>query len=415
MKKISIILLVLGLLSSVEMNATDGYFMLGHGTISKGLGGTGVAYYRTSIIGGNPAGNAFLGKQYSIAAGIFLPDREYTIAGAPSGPPAFSLIPGTVTSDSKVIFVPSLGANWQINEKSAFGISIYGGGLSTNYPTATFHDPTSETTGVNLTQLMANPTYSMKLGEKHGIGLSAIISYQMFKADGLATFGAGGMSSNAEKLSGNGTDTNLGFGFKIGYMGEIATGFHVGATFQSRLYASKLKEYAGLFAEEGGFDTPANWTVGLNYELSNKLRLLFDVQQIYYSSVKSIGSPLSKLMEGNLLGTDDGPGFGWEDMTIFKLGAEYEANEAWIFRVGGAYGKQPIPESEVMFNILAPAVNETHLTLGLTKNIGTEGKAVNFALTHGLNNTVKGQNPLDPAQTIEIGMNVTEIELSFTF
>ncbi len=113
------------------------------------------------------------------------------------------------------------------------------------------------------------------------------------------------------------------------------------------------------------------------------------------------------------LGDENAAGFGWEDMMIFKLGAEFRQVDTWAFRLGYSYGKQPIPESEVMFNILAPAVNESHVSLGFTKDIGKH--ALNFAVTHALENTVTGTNPFDPAQQIELKMNQWEIEVGFTF
>ena len=417
MKKISLSLLSLLFIFPFIVNATDGYFMLGFGTRSKGMGGTGVAYYQNSIIGGNPAGNSFLGTQYSLALDFFLPDRRYNVTGNPSGVEGtMPLATGEVISDTKILFIPSFGANWAINKKSAFGISFYGSGLNTNYPAHTFYDESVDNTGINILQVFANPTYSLKLGEKHSIGASAILAYQQFKAEGLSMFGMLGLSSNPDKLTNNDNDSNFGVGFKLGYMGEIMEGLTIGASYQSRVNASEFTEYAGLFAEGGSFDIPANWTAGLNYSFTDKVRVLFDVQQIYYSKVKSIANPMSKLFaEGQLLGSDDGPGFGWNDMTIFKLGTEISASESLQLRAGFAHGKQPVDESEVLFNILAPGVIENHLTLGLSKYIGTNGKSIDFAFVHAFNNSVTGPNPLDPAQEIEISMKQFEFEIAFTF
>jgi len=113
------------------------------------------------------------------------------------------------------------------------------------------------------------------------------------------------------------------------------------------------------------------------------------------------------------LGDENGAGFGWEDMMIFKVGAEYRKIENWELRVGFSYGKQPIQESEVMFNIIAPAVNESHVSIGFTRMLGD--KALNFAITHALENSVKGPNPFDENQQIELSMNQWEFEIGFNF
>ena len=82
-----------------------------------------------------------------------------------------------------------------------------------------------------------------------------------------------------------------------------------------------------------------------------------DVQQVLYSGVASVGNPLLPNLMQSPLGTDGGAGFGWEDMTTIKGGVQLRAGEGWTWRAGYSYGSQPIPESEVLFNILAPGVD----------------------------------------------------------
>ena len=113
------------------------------------------------------------------------------------------------------------------------------------------------------------------------------------------------------------------------------------------------------------------------------------------------------------LGDENAAGFGWKDMTILKFGFEAIVAETWQLRAGYSYGKQPIQESQVMFNILAPAVNENHVSLGFTKVFNQH--ELNFAITHALGNTVTGINPFDPAQQIELNMNQWEFEIGFAF
>ena len=395
--------------------ATDGYFSLGYGTKSKGMAGAGVAMYSTSLIGGNPAGHAFLGKEVAVGVGVFSPDRQYTISGNPSGAPYFGLTPGTVTSDNKVFLIPSIGGNWMLNKNSALGFSIYGnGGMNTSYPTKTFDNPmapVTKPTGVNISQLFTEITYSIKIAENHGLGISAIGAYQMFEAKGLQAFSA--MSADPLSLTNNGTDNAFGFGVKIGYLGNITDKLSFGAKYQSKIFMSKFKDYAGLFAEKGGFDVPSNWTVGLAYKTSQKLTLAFDVKQIRYSDVKSVSNPISNV---DPLGADNGSGFGWKNMMIYKLGAEYVPGEGdWTWRAGYSYGTQPIPSLQMMFNILAPGVSQNHITAGFTRKLCKKGSAINFALMYSPATSVSGKNNMDPNQNIKLKMSQLDLELGYTF
>ncbi|WP_372752198.1 OmpP1/FadL family transporter [Labilibaculum sp.] len=419
----SALIVLAGLFSTQSVKATDGYFGVGYGAQNKGLAGAGVAWYQNSLINGNPAGHVFLGKQYQLGVDFFNPNREYTVTGNPSGMDGtFGLTPGTVESDSKLFLMPSMGANWMINENSSFSATIFGnGGMNTDYPTQTFYDSSSETTGVDLGQMFLGLTYSRKIAEKHSLGFTALLAYQYFEAKGLSSFA--GYSSASTKLSGNGHDSALGYGVQFGYMGELAKGLHLGASYQTMLYMSEFDDYAGLFAEQGDFNIPSTWTVGLAYEINTNWAVMADFKRINYTDVAAVSNPMD--FSSALLGDDEGSGFGWEDINVLKFGVEFSGLKSWTLRGGYSHCDQPIQESEVMFNILAPGVIEDHITVGCSKTLGDSGKALHLALVYALPASVKGYNPMDfefdsdmnmvPNQTIEIEMNQIEVELAFTF
>ena len=72
-----------------------------------------------------------------------------------------------------------------------------------------------------------------------------------------------------------------------------------------------------------------------------------------------------------------------------------------------------IGEDDVLFNILAPAVIEDHLSLGFSRHFGE--KALHFAFTYAFNKSLEGANAFDENQQIQIEMNQLEFELAFTF
>jgi long-chain fatty acid transport protein len=130
-----------------------------------------------------------------------------------------------------------------------------------------------------------------------------------------------------------------------------------------------------------------------------------DVQKIYYSDVAAINNPLIPNIQTSQLGNDDGAGFGWEDITVLKLGVQWKSSEEWTWRAGYSIGEQPIPDSEVLFNILALGVIEQHATVCCTGTFGNH--EVKLALMHGFSNSVSGPNQLEVPgqQDIEIKMN----------
>lgn len=435
MKKIYLVFLWAGLMITSQLSATDGYFGVGYGAQNKGMAGAGIAWYKNSLMNGNPAGHVFLGKQYQLGVGFFNPNRQYTVSGTPSPAPAFGLMPGTVESDSKLFLMPSMGANWMINEVSSFSATFFGnGGMNTNYPTMTFGDQSSKTTGVDLAQMFLGLTYSRKLSDNHSLGITGLLAYQYFEALGLSSFAP--MSSNANALTGNDHDAAFGYAIKIGYLGKLTEKLTIGASYQSKTMMSEFDDYAGLFAEKGDFDIPSNWTIGLAFEMNENWAVMADYKMINYTDVASVSNPMDvmTLLPAFFTGTDPsnpmdytpnanhaplgtakGAGFGWKDISVIKIGTEYSGVDNWIFRAGYSNTQQPVPTSQVMFNILAPGVVENHFTLGCSKLIGESGKAIHAVMVYAPASNVKGGNPLDPAQKIELEMNQFELEIAFTF
>jgi long-chain fatty acid transport protein len=150
--------------------------------------------------------------------------------------------------------------------------------------------------------------------------------------------------------------------------------------------------------------------------------LVVDVQQINYEDVDAVSNSISPLQTSCLdgtgaatgdgcLGGDDGAGFGWEDMTIVKIGYQWQAGKM-TWRVGYSTGDQPIPDDETLFNILAPGVIEEHVTFGFTRQLDDKS-SINFAAMYAPSNSVKGDSPFDPSQEIELEMD--QYELAFTY
>jgi long-chain fatty acid transport protein len=430
--------------------ATNGYFSHGYGTKNKALAGAGVALPQDAMIAAtNPAGMVWVGDRKDIGLAIFSPSpRSYESKGASGladgdpcgGPCPFEIGPQKIESDNDYFYIPHFGYNMMIDPKSSFGVTVYGnGGMNTEYKggTALHDDGTGTNTaavtpgtygagtaGVNLEQLFINASYSREFAPKASYGVSAIFAYQRFEAKGLGSFQF--FSTDASNLTNNGTDTSTGFGFKLGVQGEVTPGLTLAASYQSKMKMGEFDKYKGLFADKGGFDIPATWTVGLAYALPNKSKVVFDVQKIMYSDIGSVGNPIGPLFSSctpgvpatgsGCLGGSNGAGFGWEDMTVVKLGYQWMmANmPGWTWRVGYSKGDQPIPDSEVVFNILAPGVMEQHLTFGFTRDLPSN-REFNFAFMYALENDVTGSNPLAPYQDITLKMSQWEIEGSYSW
>jgi long-chain fatty acid transport protein len=377
-------------------SATNGYFSHGVGIKAKGMGGATLAVPQDALAGGsNPAAVAFLGDRFDVGVDWFRPDRGSEITGNMLDP----VNADYDANDTEAFFIPEIGVTKSINDRIALGLSIYGnGGMNTSYTTPIpLFDGRPEgavNAGVDLMQAFVVPTVAVKLHDRHALGLGLNVAWQRFEATGLANFMQ--MSSDPDALTDNDYSTSTGFGARVGWLGQLTDMISVGAAYQSRTFMGEFEEYAGLFAEKGGFDIPSSYHGGVAIMPAPGLVLAADVSHIAYSEINSIANPLLPNLGQAQLGTEEGAGFGWEDVTAFKVGAAYDITADLTLRAGYNYGAQPIPESETLFNILAPGVVETHATFGGTWRV-TPSAEISFAYMHAFEQTVEGADsiPMD--------------------
>ncbi len=386
LKKIAALIAIAGLSGSAF--ATNGYFSHGYGMKAKGMGGVGIAYGQDALAAAtNPANMVLVGSRWDAGVDYFRPQRESSIIGNLFG--ADAKYDGNSSED---YFVPEFGYNKMIANNMSLGVSVYGnGGMATDYDRNPFgRFGATGNAGVDLSQLMIAPTWSYKLNENHSVGVSLKIAYQRFEAFGIQPFA--GMSSAPTKVSNKDHDSSWGYGIGLGWTGQITPTLKLGATYHSRTYMQELDDYRGLFAEQGGFDIPENYGIGMSWQATPQLVIAADINQINFSKVRSVGNILA---EGGPLGANNGSGFGWDDMTVYKIGVAYDLNKEWTVRAGYNHGSQPIPKSQTFFNILAPATVEDHLTLGATWRLQSGGE-VTFAYMHAFEQTVKGSGSIPP-------------------
>jgi len=445
--------LALLLLAAGLAQATNGYFTDGVGTKNKGLVGAGSADpEEVLIVATNPAGLALVDARTEAGLGFFSPDRSYaTSASLVNGNfGAFTIGPQDITSANKLFPVPYVATKWQLDPQNSIGLAFYGrGGMNTSWVggSATF-DPDGPgpapvmtlpgtygggTAGVDLMQGFLNVAAAHASADrKLMVGGALIAAVQRFEARGVGTFAgftrtfaASGGTVMPTSLSDNGHDMSYGGGASVGLVWQPDPKFSAALAYNSKLYMSKFKDYSDLFAEGGGFDIPASATLGLTVKPNADVAFSFDIQRIWYSKVDSVGNPIENIFAcptagaggtdvESCLGGSRGAGFGWRDMTVYKLGMRWKVNEDWTARFGVSHGTQPIPGSQVTFNILAPGVMENHVSAGLSRRNGDRGE-FNLALTFAPSKSISGTNTFDPTQTIELKMHQLDLEFGYAW
>jgi long-chain fatty acid transport protein len=456
------------LVSGGAAMATNGYFTHGVGTQSKGMAGTGVgsnADMGAVMSASNPALGVFVSDQWEAGLSIFSPRRSYVASesqlngglvdiGGGVFFPSFTVSEGEIDSSSEYFPIPYVAKNWSLQNEGNITVAFYGrGGMNTDWDdsnaSATSYlcggdpqagDPPATgpgtycagKAGVDLMQAFIALNYSAMLGNNFAWGIGPVIAIQLFEANGVQsftpitkTFAESGGTVFPTALSNNGHDNSFGWGFAAGAWWGITDTVSVGVAYQSEMSMDEFDDYADLFAEAGGFDIPSSIKGGISFLASDALRINVDVEHTAFGDIDSIANPMANMLGCPTLpfgGTDlesclggaNGAGFGWEDMTTYKLGFEWASSANNVWRFGYSYGEQPIQAADVLFNILAPGVMEQHFTVGLTHQ-RDRGGIWNFSFMYAPEKSVTGPSFFDQTQTIELKMSQIEFEVSYRF
>lgn len=439
-KKILAVTIGSALMLPLAAFATNGYFMIGWGAKASGMGGAGVAYPQDGMAAAyNPAGMTEVGEaRLDGTLELFRPPRavKHEADGI--------LGPADARSKDDLFPIPAIGA--VLSDPStpfAMGMAIVGAGAGTNYPQSprTFFDPditnpAYNRVGVFFMQMQMLPSLAYRLDDNNSVGFSLAIAMQTFRAWGLEAFGDAGFAGDPEKMTNKGYDWSFGWGYRLGWLGKFFDKrLNLGVNYAPRLTMQKFNRYSSLFAEHGEFDIPENYTVGLAFKLTPKTNVAFDIQRIMYNDVRSIGNLGPNAADINdmnpngicgksasnpsgadsnvgpecSLGGDLGMGFGWQNQTAYKLGFDYKYRKDLTLRAGVNYGKSPIQKDQVLFNFLAPATVERHVTAGATWTLQNKDE-LSLGFMHAFKNTIKGPTGFGQGA---ISMSQTSLSIAY--
>ena len=263
------------------------------------------------------------------------------------------------------------------------------------------------------------------------MGISLIFVVQGFRNNGLDTFGGftktfaeSGGTVRPTKLTSNGQDYSYGGGVQIGTLAKDVIGTaDFGISYRSKMYMDEFDDYSDLFAEDGDFDIPSTLWAGFAVDVTENVTLIADYQRIWYEDVDAISNDIQNLFAcptaglggsdvESCLGGNNGGGFGWDNIDVFKVGLQWQTHPDVTMRFGYSHSDQPISGDQVLFNILAPGIIENHVTMGAA--IETKMGEVNFEAMHAFSNSVKGNNAFDPTQEIRLKMKQFELGIGWS-
>jgi len=427
MKRTSTLLkhgIVLSLLTSTLLHATNGDNLIAVGAKARGMGGVSIALsHGAESALSNPAMiTSVEGTEISFGGSLFMPDIHTSFAGnsqfgnpgdGPGGPMTDPMNPGSAffdqgnfRSEATRNVIPSVSIAHKINENWYIGIGMFGtAGMGTDYrhagtpgtitpPTGSGPQPAGSINYGNFNMItnLQLMQFAVPIAYKtngFSVALTPILQYGNLDMNFVLPTGPG-TSINV----GNGLAQDFGFGWSIGASYDFSAsgveGLTIGAVYKSSIemtYEGQIANAAGYFGLGEMGDTleqPAEYGLGIAYVMGQHT-FAFDYKNIQWSDTKGYG-----FVE-------------WQDQDVFAVGYQF-TQDNWALRAGYNYGESPVVNQNIningmptpaemkassvnFFNLLGfPATAEQHYTVGGTYAL-TEAFSIDLAYVYSPTST----------------------------
>lgn len=384
--------------------ATNGYFAHAHGAPAKGMAGAGTAHNRGPLAAAtNPALGVRTGNIAGACVTHFRPDRDVEINGSGFFPN------GSYKSKNDAFNILCGGANFQNEDgESAWGVLVTAnGGMNTEYD-AIFNQQ-GINSGVDLAQMFFGLNYARKIDNNMTLGIMPMLAVQRFRATGLGNFDNRIWSTSPGNVTDRNYDHSFGGGLKVGALYDVSALLSVGASYQSQLMMQDFDRYAGLLAEGGNFDIPAIARAGVAIRPVDDWTFMVDYEKIFYGSVDSISNSGLNCQ----LGGTNGCGFGWTDMKIWRVAAEWNTTQKLTLRTGYSWSNDFADSNEVLFNTLAPATITQHASAGFSYGL-SDSWGLTGAYTRAFSDSKSGLLPLGGG-TAKLRMDQHELSFGVSY
>ncbi len=325
-------LLLVTLLITAPLAATNGLKQVGRGVKANGMGGVGIANPQSAFSQiANPANL------------VFLPNR----------------IDGDLWWLEE-IWWPEIAAklDWWRNQALGGAIYLYGASKNTyaSHGAVTF-----------------SPSWGWRINRCHGFGIAVnfVLSWYDKPVRILDQ-----SSVQPSRVAGQGRGVEWGVNARFGWISQLGNCLRLGLTYQTTTIVSQMRRYRGFIPGGGELHLPQELGAGLTYQLSPSLLLGLDILELfwrdslYYRNGRT-GAPL---------GSNRGPGLGWSNQFVVKAGAAWTPISCLTLRMGYNHGDSPISPSNPL-TPLEPLTTSDHLTAGLTYSLGCN--ELSLAYVHG--------------------------------
>ncbi len=407
MRRFALISLVCGLVAAA-VPAQNGHLMTGYGPINLSMGGAsaGNAMDSMGILFWNPAGIGRLGRsEISFSTEAFLSTTTLSSSvnanSFGSGAPPVDLA-GSTDGDFGMSPIPSFAivGKWDESSPWTMGVGAFGlGGFGVDYPADANNpiltpQPSQGGMGFgalysNFQLLQVSPTFAYRVNDKLSLGFAPNFAWASLAVDPMPAAAPDDANGDGKGTYPAATHaaTALGYSMTFGVYYQATEDLSLGFSLKTPTWMedfefNAVNEVGGHRRIKFGMDVPAILSLGMGYTGFDRWTLAADLRYIDYANTDgfekrgfdSVGAVR---------------GFGWDSIWVFAAGAQYQATDKFSVRAGITLNQNPISDEQTFFNLVAPAIIQTHLNLGFSYDFSDKVK-VSFGYHRGLENSIAG-------------------------
>jgi long-chain fatty acid transport protein len=383
--------------------ATLGLFEHGNGIASMGMGGVSYSTaFETTALSANPAHALALGNRYDVGVDLFWAKAVASYEGNAAGPDE------SYASDGKSYYaIPQGGYSRRVSDRMAWGVTVLSAGLGPSYDGSPYERfGGNRRVQLSLASSSVVTALSYQLNPHNTVGLGLSVGYQEFSVEGLEFLANEQSSVAPDKVTNQGKDGVFTGALSIGWLNQVRPWLTVGAGYRTRNWNAKHEEYRGLIAEGGRLELPAIYGLGVTLKPAARWTVALEAQRFEYRRQRAFRNGIAPFVQGERLGADQGPGFGFDNQNAYKLGVSFQATPALVLRAGYIETNTVAQESETLFGVLGCLTANDNYTAGATWTV-RDWEFTGMA-AHMPKKFARGRNSIPP----ELPLGGGEIDIS---
>lgn len=357
MYKLSSVFLLLAAASiSTTAFASTGTIASGYGAKNITMGGASIALpYDSMAAANNPAGMAKVGTRTDLSLRYFKGTAHNTYGSVDNK-----------NSINMTTLVPEGGANYQIDDDWTFGLTMYGGGFSSEYKKPIIPALGLDKFRGSLAILTLAPTFTYKVRPDLYVGLSINYNYAIIDPQGVP-----GLDTEKQ--------TAHGWGYKLGVLWEPVNDWTFGVAYSPKSKLSKFNGYEDnlLASSDGHYESVEHFALGTAWKVTPQLTLALDYLRYNWENVDFFNKE---------------SGSGYRNQNVWRVGVAYDVTERFSVQAGYSHANDFVTSDYTLGSYIGPAISARSWSAGASYSFDG-GYEVTAGIERHIPRSLKGTGP----------------------